>query len=265
MSLPTSLTEEQRAFWKKNRYLVFPGALSPQETQDVLAWTEELAQWPETPGKWMKYFEEHAQTGARMLCRIENFIPYHADYRELIQGEKTLMLLSELMGERAVLFKEKINFKLPGGAGFAPHQDAPAFETFGHRFHVTMMIAIDNSTTDNGCLEFSAPVPMYQKLPMEDDGTVAKKTVAELPWHTLESNAGDIVFFDSYIPHRSPGNQSNRSRRAAYITYNRLAEGEVREQYFADKRASFPPECERIEGVDYGGEKSPYNLGNPIR
>jgi hypothetical protein len=32
-----------------------------------------------------------------------------------------------------VLFKEKINFKLPGGSGFTPHQDSPAYITFPAR------------------------------------------------------------------------------------------------------------------------------------
>ena len=31
---------------------------------------------------------------------------------------------SQLFGEPAVLWKEKMNFKKPGSAGFAPHQDA---------------------------------------------------------------------------------------------------------------------------------------------
>ena len=34
---------------------------------------------------------------------------------------------SALLGEPAVLYKEKINYKLPGGAGYSAHQDAPAY------------------------------------------------------------------------------------------------------------------------------------------
>lgn len=35
-------------------------------------------------------------------------------------------IASQLFEEEAVLFKEKINFKLPGGCGFFAHQDTPA-------------------------------------------------------------------------------------------------------------------------------------------
>jgi len=40
-------------------------------------------------------------------------------------------------------------------------------------------------------------------------------------------------------------------RRVLYITYNRASEGDWREQYYADKRKSFPPDCEREAGKVY--------------
>ena len=37
--------------------------------------------------------------------------------------------------------------------GFPAHQDAPAYVTFGMKYHVTCMIAADAATVENGCLE----------------------------------------------------------------------------------------------------------------
>lgn len=54
-----------------------------------------------------------------------------------------------------MLFKEKINYKLPGGRGFAPHQDAPAFASFGQRYHGTLLVSVNRATPENGCLEMS--------------------------------------------------------------------------------------------------------------
>ncbi|MGB0588890.1 MAG: phytanoyl-CoA dioxygenase family protein [Myxococcota bacterium] len=259
------LTDEELASWRRDHRLVLRGACDGDALAHIRTWTDELASWPETPGKWMAYYERHAQDDTRMLCRIENFIPYHAGYKDLIQGPALMTLLSALMGEEAVLFKEKINFKLPGGAGFAPHQDAPAFASFGHRYHITMMVAIDDATTQNGCLEFAPPTGVGELLTPAADGTIDPDVVASMPWAPLETKAGDVVFFDSYIPHRSPGNSSDAARRATYVTYNRLAEGDVRTAYFEKKRAAFPPECERVEGVDYSQSGGTFNLGNPIR
>src|SRR2546430_4590866 len=64
---------------------------------------------------------------------IENFVPYHEGLAALFASPRLLGLLAECAGEPVVLFKDKINFKLPGGAGFAPHQDAPAYVDFGIR------------------------------------------------------------------------------------------------------------------------------------
>ena len=58
---------------------------------------------------------------------------------------------SALLGEPAVLYKEKVNYKLPGGAGYAPHQDAPAYPFVAK--HVSCLVAIDDAGIDNGCLE----------------------------------------------------------------------------------------------------------------
>jgi hypothetical protein len=48
------------------------------------------------------------------------------------------------------------------------------------------------------------------------------------------------------------------------VTYNRVSAGSHRDAYFRQKRAAFPPECERAPGVDYSKTAAVYNLGNPI-
>ncbi|MEC8023169.1 MAG: phytanoyl-CoA dioxygenase family protein [Myxococcota bacterium] len=250
--------------WAQDHRLHLPGALSAETAAALKQWVDELESWPEVPGRWMKYFES-ANESARVLCRMENFADYHEPLSELVRGSATLAIVSRLMGEPAVLYKEKINFKKPGGGGFTAHQDAPAFATFGHTYHITMMVAVDDATVDTGCMEFSTPVPVGTTLRTAADGTVHPELEAQMQWNSLEVKAGDIVFFDSFIPHRSKANLGMKSRRALFLTYNREADGDVRSQYFADKRRYFPPECEREEGVDYESTPSPYNLGNPIR
>src|SRR5262249_44141073 len=136
-------------FWREHRYVLFRGLLTTPEAAQIRGWTEDLETRPEEPGKWMKYFEGPD----RQLCRIENFVPFHNGLRALLANEKLLDILGRLMGEAALLFKEKINYKLVGGQGFAPHQDAPAFTTFDQHYHITVMVSVDPCTVANGCLE----------------------------------------------------------------------------------------------------------------
>jgi 2-aminoethylphosphonate dioxygenase len=261
---PLTLTPEQRQCWADNGFVTISGALSVEQTRRIQNWTAEISDWPESPGRWMKWFES-TDAEPRMLCRLENFVPYHRGFAELLKGEMITGLISELMGESAILYKEKINFKLPGGSGYGAHQDAPAFATFGHRYHITMMVPIDAADPDNGCLEMVYGHHDRGLLRQNEAGEVHPEVEDSLQWRSLSSKPGDLVFFDSFVPHRSNANTSPRSRRAMYITYNRASEGDYRSSYFERKRRNFPPECERVEGVDYSAAAAVFNLGNPIR
>ncbi len=258
------LDQSTLTFWTENRYLVIRDALTAEQVNQLKNWTYDLEYRDETPGKWMKYFET-GPDGRRQLCRVENFIPYHAGLRDWLAGEDTLAALSKLFDEEAVLFKEKINFKLPGGSGFKAHQDAPAFKIFGQTFHITMMLAVDAADEHNGCLEV-AHAPSHRTLFEQDrDMTIAPSLAAGMSWTPISVQPGDVIFFDSYLPHRSSENRTQNARRALYVTYNGQSEGDVREAYFREKRRGFPPEVERDKNIDYEGIPSLFNVGNPIR
>ena len=258
---PKPLDAQTLATWREHGVVVLRDAVSAERQAELRAWAEELEAWPETPGAWMKYFEPGAD---RRLCRVENFLPHHAGLRALFGSDALEAWLRELIGDAPRVFKDKINFKLPGGDGFTAHQDAPAFAQFGQRYHVTVMLGVDATTVANGCLELvygRAPERLLDQAP---DGTLAPGVVAELDWRPLETAPSDVVIFDSYLPHRSGPNRSAGARRAFYVTYNRARDGDVREAYFARKRRAFPPECERDPDAPADPDAALFNLGNPI-
>src|SRR4026209_2642946 len=115
----------------------------------------------------MRYYERPAAGRDKMLARIETFVPFRAGLGRFVSGPRLLELLSECAGEPVVLFKDKINFKLPGGAGFAPHQDAPAYAAFGVEHHVTLMVPIDPFTAENGALEMARDASAREFLPQK--------------------------------------------------------------------------------------------------
>ncbi|WP_231296929.1 phytanoyl-CoA dioxygenase family protein [Fluoribacter dumoffii] len=259
------LSEEQHSFWKKQGYVFLTDFLFGDVKHYLQTWCDELTSWPETPGKWMKYFEKNTQ-GERQLCRVENFIDYHQGMNEVANSSRTLNLVSSLMEEKAAIFKEKINYKFPGGGGFKPHQDAPAFISFNQQFHITMMVAIDDCTLKNGCLQVvqgGANKPVV--LPQEADGSIKKELAVEFQWTPIECGTGDVILFDSYLPHYSEPNRSNKPRRAIFITFSKFSEGGVmRQAYYKDKREKFPPDCERDPNKDYSAGAAIYNVANPI-
>jgi 2-aminoethylphosphonate dioxygenase len=258
------LAPDQKNAWQQKGYIELPAFYPPEKVRQFQLWAAELAALPETKGKWMLYYEQSLQDKRKIVCRIENFIPYHEELRELLLGPSLKNVLEELTGEPPSLFKEKINFKYPGGNGFSPHQDAPAFSLFNQLYHFTIMICIDPCTKENGCIEFAVGRHREGLFLQENNGDLSKDLVMKMEWEPVYANAGDIIVFDSYIPHRSGPNTSDKPRRAIFATYNKLSDLERRDDYFKEKRIHFPPEIERDPLKDYS-VANPFNLGNPIK
>lgn len=258
------LDEKAREHWRRHGWVVLRGFFTPAETRDVARWTEEITSWPETPGKWMRYYERRRESGEKMLSRIENFVPYHQGLAELLASRRIQETLAECCEEPVVLFKDKINFKLAGGAAYTDHQDAPAYVDFGVEHHLTLMIPVDPFTPENGCLEMALDACERVLLPQEPDGSLQRQVMAGMRVEPLLASPGDAIVFDAWVPHRSGPNRSAGSRRAYYLTFNPASAGDHRAAYYARKRELFPPECERRPGVDYAALGRQFNLANPF-
>jgi 2-aminoethylphosphonate dioxygenase len=244
------LSAAQRALFDRDGYVVVPGLFDNRAVADLARWTTELLAAPEVPGRHMVYGEPSLRDQkTRLVQRIENFCPFHADFDGLLNGP-LLAGTAQLFAEPAVMFKDKINFKLPGGDGFKPHQDQQAgWTAYASRF-ITVMVAVDDATAENGCLEI-APGQHRRGMLGPEWKPLTAREMEGFELTPLSTRAGDVVFFDSYVPHGSQPNLSGGPRRVLYVTYNRAREGDHREQYFAEKRRNFPPDVEREPGKHY--------------
>src|SRR5947207_16017831 len=87
------------AHWKRHGWLWLRGFLGEETTRDLVRWTDEIAAWPEVPGKWMRYYERRGgDPAARMLARIENFAPFHHGLAALFSSPRLLELLAACAG-----------------------------------------------------------------------------------------------------------------------------------------------------------------------
>jgi hypothetical protein len=245
------LPAEAVAAYAKTGWCAVPGFYSPSETAELVRWTEEVSALPEVPGRHAVYHEKSLIDGDPSLVqRIEDFCPFHAGFdREMREG-RIARAVAQLLGEPAALFKEKINFKMPGGAGFEPHQDQQAGWSVFAPLFVTAFVCIDAATLENGCLEM-ADAPRFAGLIGQEWEPLTAQEMAGFSLTALPAQPGDVAFFDSYVPHASKANLTASQRRALYVTYNRASDGDHRARYFAEKRANFPPDVEREPGKDY--------------
>ena len=232
-------------------WTLVPGFFSAGETEQLVRFTEEVCELPEIAGAQMIYREPSLlDSNAHIVQRIENFCPYHLGFDKLIRGGRLQAAVEKLFGDPAILFKDKINFKMSGGAGFEPHQDQQAgWSTYAPLF-VTALVSIDATSVDNGCLELSSSSRQSRLIGREWE-PLTVQDMAGLELRPVPTRRGDVMFFDSYVPHASRPNLTRDQRRVLYVTYNRASDGDHRVSYFADKRASFPPDIERVPGVEY--------------
>lgn len=129
-----------------------------------------------------------------------------------------------VVGRKLRLFKDKVNFKFPGGGTFLAHQDTPAYAGYGEH-HVSVAVPLTDFTERNGTLEFGPE--QHQVVPMEE--------LATLRYAPIEAAAGDAIVFDGLAPHRSGINASDQPRIGLYLTFVDAAEPDHRGAYYARK------------------------------
>jgi 2-aminoethylphosphonate dioxygenase len=245
-----ALDQDEIRFFHDNGYVVVRKLFGPGEVAEMIKCTNEVERWPEIAGRHMLYFEESSIDGERILNRAENIVPFHKYFRQLAGSEKMQGACGQLFDEQALLFKDKINFKLPGAGGFEPHQDVQAGWARYAEKHITAMINVDRSTIENGCLEVAANWDNRGLIGAEWE-PLTPGQLSGIEFIPIEAESGDAVFFDSFIPHRSAPNRTASARRVLYFTYNTASAGDQLERYYADKRASFPPDIERDPEQQY--------------
>jgi hypothetical protein len=250
-SLLSELSDSDLRHYGKTGWLVRRNFFDADETAKISKWTDEVTAMPELPGRQMVYYEPNLlEPGKRVIQRIENFCPYHGRFDALVRNSRLSDAVGQLLGGPVCLFKEKINYKMAGGAGFEPHQDQQAGWSRYAPIFVTALVCIDRADLANGCLEMPT-VSRLTKLIGEEWRPLTSDEMNSFELVPVETEPGDVIFFDSYVPHASKPNLTSQARRILYLTYNRLSDGDHRVQYFAEKRANFPPDVERDPAKEY--------------
>ena len=229
-----TVSPADQAFYEANGYVTLRGVFNASESALLASWVEEIAAWPPSDdGKWLHHYER-TEHGVQ-LSRTEGFVSYHPQLGRRLMAGRVPELVAPLLGDEVFLYKEKINYKYPGGAGYNAHQDAPAYKQVN--LHATALVAVEPATMTNGCLEFAAGHHTRGLIGLTDEGILSPEAEAALgKWTPCEMDAGDVTVFSSYVPHRSRPNLSGGRRALLYLTYNAQAEGYLRDEYYRHKR-----------------------------
>ena len=218
--------------------VVQSGLLDAAEIETLRGWAGEIEAWPSGSHVWGHY-AEHTPLGPR-ICRTENVSVCHAGIAALVDG--VLRACAEAtLDEPAVAFKDKLNYKQPGGAGYSTHQDQLAYP--GVDRVVSILVAIDDCRIESGCLWLADGVTAL--LPVDERGVVRREAAADLDWFPAELDAGDAVLIDGLAPHYSQANDSDGARRVFIASYAPERERYDRARYYRERGERMRRETER--------------------
>ena len=277
-----AVTPEHMRNWTDHGFVIFHDLLSAEEKNRITQYVTEIQEWPARAGEHMHYFEDSGGSGSgeQQLCRTERYLDFHEGLEQMVgPASRLATVAATLLGDPAGVhvFKERLNYKLPGGGGFAAHQDAPAWSGASPtapdaempfiQSSLNMNIAIDRMHPANGGLSVLPGLHAGGRLfPQNADGTLTDEFCDSHEWEDVVLEPGEILFFSLHLPHRSGPNTTPSPRRAVYITYSGASTSspDERDAYYARYRRLMPPAGEQAEGESYAEGHAIYNWATPM-
>lgn len=216
------LTEEQKAFYQENGYILVKGLLTPEEAasyrQEVHSLMERLAAIRNIDATWGSARALEGAKETKVLhCHDVQF--QSAAFARLIVDERLTGVAADIIGPNVQLHHTK-SFVKPAeiGSPFPLHQDAPYFPHDNHSM-IAAIIHFDDAPIEKGCVRV---IPGSYKLGMLEH-------IRDGGWHLdpkeypvedatpCPAEAGDVLFFSYLTIHGSGINTSDEARTTLLV------------------------------------------------
>jgi len=229
----TSITKDQIEFYQQNGYIIIEDFLSPEELNIwrnavEAALTDRKGQ--KMPGKVATINEDDginndAEYFSKVFDQLINLWQTNEAVKELMIDERIGKMAAELAGVDGIrIWHDQALFKKPWANPTSWHLDTP-FWSFTDRRALSIWVALDDATLENGCLFF---IPeSHQKTSFENPG-IGKNmdSIFEIypEFKTKGSiaapmKAGSCSFHNGLTIHGAHANMTPGSRRAMTCAY----------------------------------------------
>jgi phytanoyl-CoA hydroxylase len=226
-------TNEQIAFYQSNGFIIIEDFLSPDELEKwrkaVMRAVEERA-GKKMPGRDIVIGEndginEDADYFGKVFDQLLNLWQTNAEMKELMMDKRIGKMAATLAGVDGIrIWHDQALFKRPWANPTAWHLDTP-FWSFYDRNAISIWIALDDATLQNGCLYF---IPGSQKGTGFDKISIGRNMdgifeiypkFAKTSPVAAPMKAGSCSFHNGLTIHGAGANMTNAWRRAMTCAY----------------------------------------------
>jgi len=231
--MKNQLNNEQIQFYQNNGFIVIEDFLSQEELDHwriaVTTAVEERG-GIKIPGKDIKTGEadginEDADYFAKVFDQLLNLWQTNEEVKKLMLDQRIGKMAAQLAGVDGIrIWHDQALIKRPWANPTAWHLDTP-FWSFSDRNAISIWVALDNATLENGCLFF---IPGSHKLTGFDKITIGKNMdgIFEIYPGLINTKpvaapmkAGSCSFHNGLTIHGANANMTNGFRRAMTCAY----------------------------------------------
>ena len=258
------VSDGERMAFERDGYVHLPAVLTADEVDSIeLVYDRFMRGEIDVPGRDLNDMvtgEYGTDPGDYTIFNVMLPRRYHPAWQENIFERVGLDIAEQLCGEGMVLDFDQLLAKHPDrdDAVFAWHQDQAYWINTDDRRTATCWLAVDDSTIENGCMQFlpgSHREAVRPHRPIsgsrEDQHTLVTDLRPDDVLVPVEIRRGDITVHNEGVLHGSGGNTSTVSRRRAYITAFRSIETVRQERAlgFTHSHNDAPDVLAKVDGL----------------
>lgn len=215
------LNSEEKNFYEQHGYLILKGMFNQHEIDEIKEEYRKLWLQMVANGDIVQDQERPVES---LFPRLSNHHRVNEVAARYMLDERTRGVVEELIGEEALVIQTVYYFKAPGGRGLPLHQDNYDIGvTPGTTY--TAWLSLEHSSEENGGLflvpgshRFELAVP----VPIEGDEYLFLHTIPIPSGYNminLQTEPGDVVFFDGNLYHGSHRNRTEHHFRQTFVTH----------------------------------------------
>ena len=221
------LSDEQVAFFAQQGYLAGIRVLDQPQIDALRQELERLGD-PTHPGHHLfyEYHSNESDDPSRILFHALGAWRIKPAFHDILWSPAFTMAASQLLGGPVRFWHDQLFCKPARDGGVvAWHQDYSYWTRTAPMAHLTCWIGLDDSTVENGCLQYVPRSHRWDLLPitgLAGNMDAIRKVMTDEQWHDfqpvpIELKKGECAFHHPLMVHGSRENRTERPRRAVVI------------------------------------------------